>query len=316
MSTLYAVREADETCSLEPVWHGEAGALLAGCTAMATLMVSGKPVLFAFSKLTHQTAVYALSDSAPWISKTAALADLGTSLGKTAWDSLNAFVLGNQPYLMAYERSSGTFGFFAVAADLSLSEPYLFVLVRNTPTQGFTSVGVYSSLGQIVFTGYDFDTGLVANFTLAVTATSPPGVPPLLALNVWYHQWARGWTRFAFFQLGGANFFFKINTGKLNVNIDHMQDNPAMGSVEVGSYLQAQLPDALQISHSALVPWAGGDPMLITYIASSGKAELYRIHADCQGWTGLCSAGLDSAGSLLPTWRIKGTSLVLLYTEE
>jgi len=316
MSTLYAVRETNQAFALQPVWHGGAGELLAGCTAMASLVVGGKPVLFAFSKATHQTAVYELSDAAPWISQSAAQAGLCTDLGKQAWDSLNAFVLGNQPYLMAYERSSGTFGFFAVAADLSLSPPYLFVLVRNTPTQGFTSVGVYSSLGQIVFTGYDFDTGLVANFTLTVTATSASGLPPLLALNVWYHQWAKGWTRFAFFRLGGANFFFKINTGKLNVNIDHMQDNPAMGSVEVGSYLQAQLPDALQISHSAHLPWAGGDPLLITYIASSGKAELYRIHGDCQGWTGLCTHSLDSAGTLLLTWRIADTSLVLLYTGE
>jgi hypothetical protein len=222
-------------------------------------------------------------------------------------------VLGNEPYLLTYRRDNGTFGFYRVGADLSVSPPYLFALPRNTPSHGFTSIGAFTSLSQQYVLGYDFDTGYVSNFSVVVTPSSTGGVPPLLALNVWYHQWAQGWTRFAFFQLGGANFFFKINTKKLNVNIDHIQDNPAMGTVEVGSYLQAQLPDALTIDLTAPVPWDNGEPYLLTYIAASGATVVYRIHADCQGWTSLFAGATVTGATQAVPYRIGNTTYTLFY---
>lgn len=309
MNRIHALQAGPEGLLLEPVWHGGPGQLAAGCTALTTVRVGAVTALYAFNKVTRRTAVYTLGSAAPWLQAADAKADLSGQ----AWDHLSSFVLGNLPYLMAYERESGSFAFHAVNADLTLSRPYRFALVRNTPTQGFTTVAAYTSLGQVFFTGYDFDTGVVANFSLGVTATASGGVPPLLALNVWHHQWARAWTQFAFFQLGGANFFFKINTGKLNVNIDHMHDNPAQGSVEVGSDLQDQLPDALKITSTAVVPWADGEPRLLTYIAPTGQAAVYRIHADCQGWSPLLNATVEPGASATLPYRIGDRSYVLFY---
>jgi len=314
MTCIYSIKPSASGVAIDRVWAQAAGAagLAPGYTALATAPVGAATALFAYNKLTQATDVYTLDGGAPWVQ----LTDARPQLAGPAWDSLTSFVLGNEPYLMAYEREHGTFGFFRVASDLTVSPPYSFAAPRNTPTHGFSNVAAYTSLGQIAITGYSFDTGTVANFSLAVTSSTRDGTPALLAQNVWYHQWAKGWTRFAFFQLGGANFFFKINTAKLNVNIDHMQDNLAMGSVEVGSYLQDQLPDALAITSTAIVPWPGGEPYLVTYIAPSGATAVYRIHADCQGWTRLHTCITEKHVAQLIPYRAGGVSLALLYHDK
>jgi hypothetical protein len=311
MTAIYALKPGTGGVSLDPVWQATEG-LAKGYTALVAVQVGTTTALYAYNKATQKTDVYTLTGGAPWVQPAA----VKVELTGPAWDSLATFVLGNEPYLMTYEREHGTFGFFRIAGDLSVSKPYSFAFARNTPTRGFTTVAAYSSLSQLTFTGYDFDTGIVANFSLAITPSSAGDAPPLLAQNVWYHQWAKGWTHFAFFQLGGANFFFKINTAKLNVNIDHMQDNPAMGSVEVGSYLQAQLPDALSITSAAHVPWDNGEPYLLTYIASSGAAVVYRIHADCQGWTSVGSCAAEKNASQTIPYRVGGTTFVLFYQDK
>jgi hypothetical protein len=313
VTSIYSIKPSADGVALDQVWTQAAGGLPAGYTALVPVQVGDTTALYAYNKATQQTDVYTLGGGEPWIQPVKASPVLS---GGPAWDSLGTFVLGNEPYLMTYEREHGTFGFFKVAADLTVGRPYNFVLPRNTPTHGFTTVAAYTSLGQLAFTGYNFDTGIVANFSLAVTSSSTGGVPALLAQNVWYHQWAKGWTHFAFFQLGGANFFFKINTAKLNVNIDHMQDNPAMGSVEVGSYLQAQLPDALSITHAARVPWTNGEPYLITYIAPTGATVVYRIHADCQGWTSLDASTTERDAAQAIPYRIGEVSYVLFYQDK
>jgi hypothetical protein len=86
-----------------------------------------------------------------------------------------------------------------------------------------------------------------------------------------------------------------------------------MGSIEVGSQLQAQLPDALSIDAAAIIPWASGEPYLLTYIASSGMTAVYRIHSDCLGWTLLVSDTTITGASIAMPYRIGDTSYVLLY---
>jgi hypothetical protein len=313
VTSILSIKPGDGGVTLENVWTQDGDGLATGYTSMVPVRIGADTVLYAHDRSTGKASVYRLTGSAPFVERLKATVDLADQ----PWESLSTFVIGNQPYLMTYERTHGHFGFFAIAPDLTVSKPYLFVLPRNTPTKGFTSVGVYPTLGQqITITGYDFDTGIVANFSLAVTPTSTGGLPPLLALNTWYHQWAKGWTRFAFFQLGGANFFFKINTAKLNVNIDHMQDNPAMGSVEVGSYLQDQLPDAMVISDTAHVPWPGGEPYLLTYVGDTGATVVYRIHADCQGWTKLGEIAGETSAARAISYRVDDTTFALLYQDH
>jgi hypothetical protein len=213
---------------------------------------------------------------------------------------------------MAYESHEGNFGFYEVNSDYSLSKPYVFNNRRSWPTQNFSEVAPFVSVGLLYVLGYDVVKGTVAIFSLDVVSSSTGGIPPLNMLNVWYHQWAKGWQDFAFFQLGQSNFFFKINKAKLNVNIDHVLDNIALGTVEIGSFLQHLLPNALDVTISSIIPWADSEPYLATYDGTTKNVNVYRIHADCQGWTLHNTTLADTTGQM-SAYRIGGTSYLLLY---
>ncbi len=267
-------------------------------------------VLYAYNKTTKLTDAYQISIDAPFLSPIFA----GNSdLNHFAWDSLRSFVLGNKSYLMGYEKTHGNFGFYEVKSDYTLSKPYTFMNMRSWPTQNFSEVEPFVATGLMYVLCYDDEKGTVAIFSLDVIATSPDNIPPLNMLNVWYHLWARGWEDFAFFQLGQSNFFFKINKAKLNVNIDHVLDSPALGSVEIGSYLQHLLPNALDVSLSSIIPWSDGEPYLATYDGKTSEVNIYRIHADCQGWTNLNTTAVMPTTQML-SYRINDTSFILFYS--
>jgi len=80
--------------------------------------------------------------------------------------------------------------------------------------------------------------------------------------SFWTKEWAQGWTRFAFFKMGGENFFLKTNPPHKNVNIDHMVDNPAEGSHPVGTHLPLALDldvvAAVNFKHNAYFASYGG----------------------------------------------------------
>ena len=312
ISQIFAIRPTGTTdkVSLEPVWKGGDVATLApGYTSIVSLRVGDTSYLCAYNRTTEVTDLYQVNDTDPWVQ----LVESRIDLQGGPWDSVTTFVLGGDCYLLTYRAGDGTFSFFRLAQDLSTSPPYTFAFARNTPTLGFTEIAPVSSLGAQYVLGYNFEDGTVAAFSVAVTTGAPGAIPPLVALNVWYHKWAKGWTRFAFFKLGGANFFFKINTKKLNVNIDHLQDNPASGTVEVGSFLQSQLPDALSINNAAIIPWNYGDPYLLTYIASSGSTAIYRIHGDCLGWTKVAAGATIAGASIVVAYSVGDSSYALFY---
>jgi hypothetical protein len=207
-----------------------------------------------------------------------------------AQDIVNVFTRGNQPYVCMYAAKKGIFETYAVGDDLTFSpKPYRFY--RNhelAVSHGFTTLKPFTQYGQVAgFLGYREDTGYVAIYTVSVAVASAPGVPPLLMLPVWAHPWAAGWTRFAFFSLGGVPFFLKTNVKALNVNIDHVLDTLPNGTAEIGTELQDQLPDALKLTNVEPFTLAHGEPYFVTYLAGTGAATLNRFHADCLGWSKL-----------------------------
>jgi hypothetical protein len=309
ISRLFAVRPTGTVghATLDPI--DLAAGLPAGYTNITPVQTDDTQYLCAYNATTGAADLYLVADADPWLTLVESRIDLTSG----PWEKLTTFTLGNELYLLTYRAEDGMFGFYHLSKDLSTSPPYLFYFSRNTPTIGFTEIAAVSSLGSQYVLGYNFSDGTVAAFSVNVTTSSSGGVPPLVALNVWYHHWAKDWTHFAFFQLGGANFFFKINTGKLNVNIDHLNDNPALGTVEVGSFLMPQLPDALAITNAAIIPWAHGDPYLITYIASSGATAILRIHGDCLGWTKQAERTIIAGASLVVPYAAGKTSYVLFY---
>jgi hypothetical protein len=308
MTKIYAVTAADNSVSVKPVNLGDAS-LDEGYTSIASLQAGKNTIVYAFDKTTKKADVYEVSGKAPFIKKVVSGSD---ELNLFAWDSIKSFVLGNRPYLLAYESKGGTMGFYEVSDDYSLSKPYTFINRRDWPTKGFSEVTPFVSLGLVYVLGYSVDDGTVAIYSLNVVSSGPAGAPALLMLNVWYHHWAKGWTDFAFFTLGQSNFFFKINKMKLNVNIDHIQDNPAMGTVEIGSWLQAQMPNALDVTLDTIIPWTKGEIYLGTYDDKTNNVDVYRIHPDCEGWT-LQDSVTASESTQMLSYRIGNTSYMLLY---
>jgi hypothetical protein len=212
------------------------------------------------------------------------IAETGVPLSVGAgWDYVESFILGNQLHIMAYQKAKGIFSFFPILPDLTCAAPYRFFRNHDPGvTAGFATVRTFVAQGGLVYLGYNAQTGDVAMYTLFVTATSPPGVPPLASLCVWSHKWAPGWVRFAFFQWAGENFFLKTNVKKPNVNIDHVCDTLSNGTVEVGS--QLQLKDAQELSIVEPFTSQTASPYFVTY-KPDGRTTVNRFHGDGLGWT-------------------------------
>lgn len=285
--SIYATRWPDSTgpLSLEEVYSEAAGNIFKqDYTALSSYSIADGAILIAYNKDGDKADLYRLLDVGPWI-QFAATINVGTD-----WDLLETFILGNQPHLLFYQRKNGTFAIHPL--DIQLNSVSSFQYVRNHDpgvTQGFTLVKPFINRGGIIFMGYDFDSGRVAMYSLSVKAMSPPGTAPLLATNVWSHLWARGWTRFAFFQLGGENFFLKTNTVWTNVNIDHVLDDPKEGTAEVATHIESKDQEILSMSNFQPFSLGNGDPHFLAY-KLDGTTNLYRINSDCLGWSKLSTS--------------------------
>jgi hypothetical protein len=141
-----------------------------------------------------------------------------------------------------------------------------------------------------------------------MTATKPDNAPPLRAASVWVHQWARRWTRFAFFQLGGETFFLKTNIGRLNVNIDHILDDPSNGTIKVATHLD--LHNAMDLDIVRPFELDYGEPWFVTYMADA-RTTLNRIHANCDGWSALFADETVAEAKHVVPFRSAGQSCLL-----
>jgi hypothetical protein len=300
---IYAIQTTGELDTLALEHQGE-GTLGRVYTSYTVQRVGERLVLFAYDKASQRTDTYALTDKSPW------LEPIGNRLSLAGpWDCVEAFQIGNCPHLMCYQSKNGEFEFVPVS-DLLESAPALkFVHPRAPFTTGLTTVAMLSSLGQVFFMGYNGENGDVNIWTLSVTATSSSKQPPLAANVAWAHQWAKGWTRFAFFTYGGENFFLKTNTWKPNVNIDHISSALATGTNEVGSYLD--LKDAQKLDLVRPFYAGNGLPHFLTYIASSGVTTLNRVHGDCMGWTTVFEGRTENNAQQIVPYAIGDTTYLI-----
>lgn len=310
--TLYSIAPSDtaDELTVTQVWQQDGqGPLPAGSAQIRPLTVGEETYLVCAGASGGASAV-SVSAAAPFVVAASSSLDIGGP-----WDALEPFVLGNLPYLLAYKAASGEVSIYPVSEGLASAAPYQFFRKRPPGiTVGFDMITPVVVIGGVYLVGYQSSTGDVRAFSLSVTSTNPPSLPAtpaLLALPVWDHQWAPDWGHFAFFSFGGEVFFFKINTGKLNVNIDHLQDSPALGTVEVGSYLQSQLPDALEIAVARAFA-LNGDPYLLLYKADGGT-DLYRVRGDCQGWTKQASLTTVAGATEVVPYAV-GDSIFALFS--
>jgi len=303
--TIYAIQTTSDLDKLELEHQGEAslGRTYTSCTVQ---MVGSQLVLFAYDKTSQRMDTYALCEKSPWLEPIENRLSLGGP-----WDAIEAFQIGNCPHLMCYQSKSGEFDFVPVSDMLESAPALKYSHPRAPLTSGFTTVAMLSALGQVCFFGYNGENGDVNLYTLSVTATSSAKQPPLVGHNVWSWQWAKGWTRFAFFTFGGENFFLKTNTWKPNVNIDHIPSAAfSTGTNEVGSYLE--LKDAQKLDIVRPFYAAGALPHFLTYIASSGVTTLNRIHGDCMGWTTVAESRTQTAAQQIVPYAIGNTTYLIM----
>ncbi len=278
--TLYRISPAGrDEVDVAPVWsqpEAGAGPLAAGLHHLVPLP-DGHHLLAIGGDA--KGSVFRVTAEEPWVEAADATVDLGG-----AWDIVRPFVIGDRPHLLAYTAAEpGHFAFFPLTPGFEAEPPYLFSRVREPgPTGGYDMIEPIVVDGMVHYMCYDADTGKVVIYALQVTATGTDGQPPLLSRAVWVHQWAAKWTRFAYFRLGAGTYFLKTNVGRLNVNIDHVLDDPSQGAVEVGSHLD--LPNALDLTLVAPLVSPQGDPGFITYMPD-GVTTVNRIHGDCQAWS-------------------------------
>jgi len=254
---------------------------------------------------------YRLTASAPYVTPLESNFDL-----RGPCDILKPFVIGSVQHLVAYRAESGKLAFHRVNPDRTLSTPYEYYRLRSPGlTTGWTMLETITYLNMVYYVSYDAKTGAVELFNVNVTATGDGDTPPLQSLNVWSWQWARDWTRFAFFQLGGENFFFKINVGASpNVNIDHLCLDPNLRSNEVCTRMNKQMPnnqDPTLIVRPLIL--YDGTPYLVNYVPGSGATIFYRVHPDCQGWSNEASVNTVSGASDIVTYRLEGRSFAFFH---
>jgi hypothetical protein len=298
--------------TLDQVWAQKgAGPLASGYSHIFPTEAGGKPYLVGIDSKGKGTA-FQFQAKAPWLAASSAKIDLGG-----ACDVVEPFVLGNQPYVLAYVAAKyGTFSFFPLAADASSQIPFTYSRPHAPgQTAGFTVTQPIVINGSIFVLCYSFATGNVNIYSLSVISTpqagTAPGSPPLLANYSWVHQWAKSWTHFAFFRMGGSNFFFKINVGpKPNTNIDHVLDDPTQGTVEVGTFLKLDNAQKLDIVEPFYM--GAGDPYFLTY-QKDGSTILNKFHGDCQGWDVEGTQDTIAGASQIVPFRVGGDTYVLFY---
>lgn len=308
-SLIYSVQQTDKRDTLNVKEVAQPSAIKGAYNSLTTVSAQGKTYLLGYNTTADHIDVYQFTGAAPWLQADPQQLKVGAG-----YDIIEPFTLGNEPYVACYKAKNGVFHLFAIESNLSVSGTGYVFFRNHEPalTQGFTMVKSFTCFGSVVFMGYNGTNGYVATYTLSMTATSSAGAPPLLMTPNWSHVWAKGWTRFAFFQLGGENFFFKTNTWKPNVNIDHVLDDLTQGTVEVASNLNDALKDAQTLNVVQPLTLGNGDPYFVTYM-KNGQMTVNRFHSDCMGWTTVASMNsIANAADVVPLYA-GGKAFLLVH---
>jgi hypothetical protein len=284
--TVYSVKRVgtSSVLAIDEVWaQREANPLSANYRHLFAMIVDDRTILIGIDAATHTASAFHVQFGEEWITPIASHLELGGP-----WDLVAPFMIGNIPHLLTYfssPTSSDTrqFAFYPLDSHLRARPPYSYRRTRPPGiTSEFTVVQPITVRGAVYYLCYGFDTGRVLIYSLAVTAQSPDGRPPLVSQVACEQHWAPKWTRFAFFQLGGSTYFLKTNVGRLNVNIDKVHDAPSEGAIQIASRLRLDDALALDLIRSFYVERC--EPYFLTY-KKDGTTNFNRFHPDLKSWT-------------------------------
>ncbi len=298
-TAIYAITKTNEALDARQTWESDkgAGGFSADYCNFCTMEVEKTTVLAAMNPSGKSIDIYQPAVDGSGLTLRQA------NRVNIAYQNLCSFTVAGLPHLLAYDPASGAVDFFEVNGELELKHIYSYCKTYGEVTTGWTTVQAYQYRGMMLLLGYDMNNGKVAIYQLQVTATEP-----LSLTSVWTDDWAEGWTRFSFFQMGGENFFLKSNIKHKHVFIDHLVDNPAEGSHPVGKNLP------LSINMTAVKTFElDGDIHFAAYLAGSGATSLYRIHSDCKGWSDESGFTAVTGGSVVVPFSAGGELFLLVY---
>ena len=285
MPTIYEIRRTAtrDELSLDAVWtQPQGGPLESGYRHLIAMQIDGTAVIIGISNETGIATAWRWMPGSDWLRPV----ELHLAIG-ASWDVVDPLVIGNVPHLLTYvaepvSPDQRQFAFYPIDSKLRSHPPFAFRRTHSPGvTSGFTVAHPIIVGASVYYLCYGFDSGRVLIYSLDVVAESVGGLPPLASKVIWEHQWARRWTRFAFFQLGASTCFLKTNIGRLNVNIDKVLDNPGDGTVEVATALD--LDNALELDIVTAFYLGHREPHFLTYM-KNGATTLNRFHADLSGW--------------------------------
>jgi hypothetical protein len=306
--TIYSIAQGAQrgVADVSQVWTQSNGEIPAGLSQFVTVPWKGG-VLLVGATAAGKLSLFQLSDAAPFVTPLPQQPELGMPI-----DLLTSFTLGGVTYLLGYQSKKGDLRFVALNDDLTLTTPYDYSRTRPPAvTPGWTTLQAVAYLSKVYLVAYDKEDGAVDLFSVVATTASAASTP-LEVDNVWDWKWAKGWTRFAFFQLGGENYFLKTNLAKLNVNIDHLSLDPNIRSNEVLTWAQNALPNAATLEIVASFYLGDGEPGFLAYQANQ-PILLYSIWPNCQGWTQQAQLPATSGLSQIVTYQLNDSTFALFY---
>lgn len=301
-AVIYSIEKADaaDRLKVEQVWPAakEGNGLPEGYTTISSVVVNKETYLFA------QKAKNCLIDIYLAEEKGSGFKLVRSEKIKSARDIVTSFFIGGNPYLLTYEAKSGVFEFFAIGQDLSLTSVY-----KNSKTYGEDETTNYTVVAPFYYRGAVYHLCYnIANGKITIYQLSVPADRALQSSLIYLHTWAQGWTRFAFFTLGGENFFLKSNPKYNNVNIDHIVDDPSQGGHPVGRHLD------LSFDLNLVAPFYmnGGDPYFVTY-KNNGETVYNKIHGDCLGWTKQADMKSPAKCNIVCPFTVGPDQFILFY---
>ncbi|MFM0336856.1 hypothetical protein [Paraburkholderia fungorum] len=306
--TIYSISQAPHrgTMDVAQVWTQAAGELPTGLNQLVSTPWKGGALLIG-STPAGVLSFWTLNATAPFVISAGAAVDLATPV-----DLLRAFVLGGVTYLLGYGAVKGVLRFVALKDDLTLSRPTDYSRTRPPAvTPGWTEAYPVTYLSKQYLVSYDSVNGGVNLFSLVIVGSNADPAP-IEVDNVWAWSWAKGWTRFAFFTLGGENFFLKTNTARLNVNIDHLNLDPNTRSSEVLTFAQNALPNAASLEIVRPFTLTGGAPGFLVY-QSGQPIQFYNIWPNCQGWDNEAQLPATTGLTQIVIYAINNQSYALFY---
>lgn len=263
---------------------------------MDTFLLNGTTYVIAFETGTGIAHIYQ------------AYSNDGTYMVEVGQDTVSAnisqiAIIGDavNPLCLACDGSSGIITFLKITSGFKLNSLYSLNVGEAITT---LKTMVYRNVWLLV--AYNMETGDVNKYEVTVDSSSNS----VSATKVWNAAWAKGWTRFSFFQLGAENFFIKTNMNYNKVNIDHFMDDADEGSHPVMNIIAPAQMVGLNNVNAFIDP--KGFPYFVTY-RINGEMTFNRIYGNCLGWDIKNQLNTDANLNLMLALNIESNNCLLIY---